>query len=334
MTVDSPAKADNQTLPVRRRNPLLWGLSLLIALLIVGYMLSLIDVSLLLTMMGQLSLPTIVAAFSVYVLLNGFRAIRFKILLGDVKLSLFRLTAIALVHNFLVRLLPFKSGEIAYFVLLRDYPGFTVQNGVTSLFGSRLLELLVILLVAISSLLLAGDLFADQRLVAIVLAGVILIPGVISLYHAGTILRWINALLKRVPLSILNPVIVKLDHIATDVDRLKHPGLFTRALFMSFFTYGCSFSVNWILLAGLSIQIDYITLVVVISLGMFATAVPFNISGFGVVELSWAFGLTTLLSFDVTTATSIGLLLNGFQLLSAAVSGLAGYLVLSLSVTS
>jgi hypothetical protein len=61
---------------------------------------------------------------------------------------------------------------------------------------------------------------------------------------------------------------------------------------------------------------------------MFATAFPFSLSGFGAVELSFAFGLVNLAGYSAGDATSIGLMLNGMQLIFAALSGLLGYLLM------
>jgi hypothetical protein len=82
--------------------------------------------------------------------------------------------------------------------------------------------------------------------------------------------------------------------------------------------------VNLILILGIGIEIPFATLAIIVSIGMFATAFPFSISGFGMIELGWAFGLTTLAGFTLPEATAIGFLLNGFQIICALISGLGG----------
>lgn len=321
MTPHSPS--DKRLLTTRR------GVSLLIAGMIVAVMLAQVDWAAFWRILQELSPVHLVGAFAVYVLLNFFRSLRYITLL-DRPLAIRRVFPIALYHNFLVRLLPFKLGEISYIVLMQKRLNVPVKAGVSSLFSSRLLELLVIVLVAAVSLLGSGDVLVlpYQGAIAGVLVAGCLVGGVVGFYYMGAILRTIARLLRRLfAVSLLLSIADKLEGLAQDFDRLHHPRIFAWALFWSLFTYSCSFGVNWILLMAIGIQPDLSTLVVLVSLGMFATAFPFNISGFGVVELSWGFGLTVLLGLTMGEATSIGLMLNGYQLLCAALSGTVGYVV-------
>lgn len=301
--------------------------NLLIAAGLIAFVLWQVDWAAFVDVLSRLSPLSLVAAFGVYVALNFFRSLRYIALL-DRPLPVLRVFPIALYHNFLVRLLPFKLGEFSYIVLMQRRLGISVKEGVSSLFGSRLLELLVIVLVAAVSLLLSGQLVPNQGGVAVLLVVACIVGGVMGFYYMGSLLRMTIRVADAIlPDALMRRVRDKLIGLAIEFDRLRQPRLFARALFWSCFTYGCSFGVNAILLFAVGIQPDVVTLVVLVSLGMFATAFPFNISGFGAVELSWAFGLTTLLGFTVGEATSIGLMLNGYQLICAAISGFLGYLV-------
>jgi len=301
-------------------------ISTVLALLLIGFMLSLIQWGDFVDVLGRLSLQSMVAAFSVYVLLNLFRSFRFVALLNRDDISPWRVFPIALYHNFLVRLLPFKLGEFAYIVLMRNRMNVRVEEGFSSLFGSRLLELLMIILVGAVSLLLSGEIIPNQGALVIVLVIGSIIGGIIGFYYVGTMIRLFNRIIGTFDhIGFIGKLIEKLDGLAQEFDRIRKPKIFAKALFWSCFTYGSSFAVNWILLVAIGINVDPVTLVILVSLGMFATAFPFNISGFGAVELSWALGLTTFLAMSSSEATSIGLMLNGFQLLCAAISGGIGY---------
>ncbi|MCU0514884.1 MAG: flippase-like domain-containing protein [Anaerolineae bacterium] len=313
--------------PARR----LWhGFSLLIGLVIISTLISLIDWAHFLATLRQLSAGTLAALTGVYLLLNGFRVLRFQALLTEPAPARW-LYPIGLYHNLLVRVLPFKLGELAHVLLLRRHLGFSAEAGLSSLLGARLLELMVILLVGAVSLPLAGDLFAGQQaLQAFFIAGSVII-GLPALYWAGPLLRRLAHGLRRVPLPLLPALAPRLERLAAGFDLLRQPRRFARAFAWSVCTYSCSFLLNAILLQAAGVPLPLPLLVVIVTLGMFASAFPFNISGFGMVEMSWTFALTTLAGYDSGTAAAIGLLLNGVPLLITLVCGLLGRVWLRLS---
>lgn len=318
-----------------KKKPVNWTwriISIIIASALIIFMLSLIQWGDFVDVLRRLSWQSMVAAFIVYVLLNLWRSFRFVVLLNRDDMLVLRVFPIALYHNFLVRLLPFKLGEFTYIVLMRNRLSVPVEEGVSSLFGSRLLELLMIVLVGAISLLLSGEIIPNQGGLAIILVVFCLIVGILGFYFIGTIIRSVSRILSRFDsISLIAKLIERLGHLATEFDRIRNPTIFAKALFWSCFTYGSSFGVNWILLVAVGITVDPLTLIILVSLGMFAAAFPFSISGFGAVELSWTLGLTTLVGLSRSEATSIGLMLNGFHLIAAALSGVIGYLIVQLT---
>jgi uncharacterized membrane protein YbhN (UPF0104 family) len=302
----------------------LWrALSLLAALALVAFMLSLVDWNSFSTLLQGMSPSGIVLAFLIYVVLNYFRAERYIALLQTDALRARDVFLISLYHNFLVRLLPFKLGEMTYILLMRSRHQVSPRDGVSSLFGSRLFELLVILLVGAVALWLSGIILPDHNLLIFTLVIISIGGGLLGFLYAGRILQQIANRLARWQ----HPA-ARLSSLAQALDRLRYPRVFSRALFWSIFTYGCSFAVNLALLWAADVQIAPADLILTISLGMFATAFPFSLSGFGAVELSFAFGLVNLAGYSAGDATSIGLMLNGMQLIFAALSGLLGYLLM------
>ena len=327
MTHSETISSENATTVSNKKINWRWRvISLLIAGALIAFMLWTVDWRSFEDVLRRLSPASLIAAFGVYVLLNLFRAFRYIALL-DKPLPVSRVFAIGLYHNFLVRLLPFKLGEFAYILLMQRRLNVPIKEGVSSLFGSRLLELLVIVLVAAVSLLLSGDVIPNQGLFAWALVIFCIVGGIIGFYFAGAILRFLLRIVRSfVKLQIVESISAKLDSLATELDRLHHPRIFAQGLLWSCFTYSCAFGVNWILLYAIGVRPDFTTLVLLISLGMFATAFPFNISGFGIVELSFAFGFVQLLGLELGEATSIGLMLNGYGLLCAGICGLLGYI--------
>ena len=312
---------------------LLWrGLSIIVTVGLLVALLENIDMKEMSDLVTRVSALSLFGALLAYLLLNIFRAIRFRTLLDKADTPLRILIPITLYHNFLVRLLPFKLGEFSYIMLLRSRLNYSMEEGVSSLVSARLLELLIIVVVFAMGILTSGEQFASQRDGLLLLVIVVFIGSVAGLYFAGTLIRAslgvFNTILSRITsrkISIIESLESKLYEMAIEFDRIRHPQLFISALFISCFTYGTSFLTNYILLVAVGVDVEFPAMISIISVGMFASAFPFSVSGFGVVEVSWLFSLTQFAGLPDTEATAIGFLLHGFQILASSLFGLIGY---------
>ena len=330
-----PTNNPSQRKPINIKQLIWRGLSILITVVLLFFLIRNIKWSDFSDLIGRISILSLLGAFLSYLMLNVFRAIRFRILLdkGDTPLRI--LIPITLYHNFLVRLLPFKLGEISYIVLLRSRLNYSMEEGVSSLFGARILELLIIVVVFAMGILLSGEQFATQRDKLMVIVAVVFIGSVFGLYFAGTLIRIIltvfNNIWKRMTsrkIAIIGAIESKLQEVAVEFDRIRNPRLFISALFISTFTYTTSFLTNYILLRAVGLEVEIPVVITIISIGMFASAFPFSVSGFGVIELSWMVGLTQFAGYAESEATSIGFMLHGFQVIAASVYGLVGYILI------
>ena len=289
-------------------------------------------------LLGRVALASWLGALLAYLSLNLFRALRFRVLLdkGDTPWRL--LIPITLYHNFLVRALPFKLGELSYIALLRSRLNYSMEEGLSSLFGARILELLIIMLVFASGLLTSAEALAQQRERLMLIIVVTFVVCVVGLYLGGGLLRASAGLLLpgiRRLLRSRGRLADALEsgwlQLADELDRIRQPRLFLSALAISCFTYSSSFLTNYVLLRALGAQVEFSVMIAIISIGMFASAFPLNVSGFGVVEVAWRFGLVQFAGWNVSDATATGFLLHGFQLFAAALYGLVGYLLIHLS---
>lgn len=258
-----------------------------------------------------------------YACLNGFRTARYRALLAhpvpyDVTF------AISWFHNATVRFLPFKLGEATYLVQMHRRLGVPMAQAVSSLFGARLLELLVIVLLALMAVLVASDALPSQSPLMVLTLGALVALGGISLYYASNIVGALAHLTAR--WGWLAP---RLSRLSAALAHLRQPRPFVLALLCSFGTYLGSFVPNALLLQALGVPIEGVTLILLVSLGMFATAFPFSLSGFGMVEASWAGGLMVLAGYAPSHAASVGLMLNLAQQLTALFFGVLGWLYLA-----
>ena len=285
-------------------------------------------------LLGRIAATSWLGALLAYLTLNLFRALRFRILL-DKRESPWRiLIPITLYHNFLVRALPFKLGELSYILLLRSRLKYSMEEGVSSLFGARVLELLIIVMVFASSIPTSAEQLAAQRDDLTLAIAITFVLSVIGLYFGGHLIRAFQKaaqpLLSRAEQrpNIASGANKRLSQLAQEMDRVRQPRLFLTALFTTCFTYTSSFLTNYILLGALGVNVELPVFIAIISLGMFASAFPFTVSGFGVVEAAWRFGLMQFANLPDAEATAAGFLLHGFQIFAAALYGLLGYLLI------
>ncbi len=277
-------------------------------------------------------------AFSAYFALNIVRALRFRVLLRGASAPLRLLVPITLYHNFLVRALPFKLGELSYILLLRSRLRLSVEQGLSSLAGARLLELLIVALVFAWALLSGADQLAEQRDELAASIALAFSLSASSLYFGGSLIRRGLFLclppLKRLPpptARLVDSLAARATRLASELDRLRQPRIFLSALFLSCFTYSASFAANFVLLRALGLELEPAGLIAIISLGMFASALPFTPSGFGVVEVAWRTGLVQFAGWEGADATATAFLLHGFQLAAAGLCGLLGYVAIHFS---
>ena len=111
--------------------------------------------------------------------------------------------------------------------------------------------------------------------------------GLIGLYFGGSVIRAIQqaaqpilAATERRRPAFASGLNQRLRHLADDMDRIRQPRLFFTALFTTCFTYSSSFLTNFILLRALGVDVELPVFIAIISLGMFASAFPFTVSGF------------------------------------------------------
>ena len=289
-------------------------------------------------LLGTVAWSSWLLALLAYLALNLFRALRFRILLDKSDSPWRILVPITLYHNFLVRALPFKLGELSYIVLLRSRLNYSMEEGVSSLVGARILELLIIVMVFASGVLTAAEQLAAERATLLLLVAAVFLVSVLGLYFGGSLIRRLTRILlpplrrfSAAERSIAKRLEARAHQLALEMDRIRQPRLFLSALFISCFTYSSSFLTNYILLRAIGIEVDFSSIVAIISVGMFASAFPLNVSGFGVVELSWRFGLVQFAGWLEADATAAGFLLHFFQLFAAALWGLVGYLLIQIT---
>lgn len=306
-----------------------------ISIALVLYLLRHVDAGAFVALFQKASPIHLLLAFVIYVLVNVVRALRFRVLLSLPGLPLKILSPITLYHNFLVRTLPFRTGEISYVALLRRYYQISITKGLSSLLGARLFELILIITGGLVGLLtVQREILQTSGATAIIISAALMVI-LAGTYFSGAICQLLNKLLNRCllslptgisgPMSRLDP---KLEKAARQFSQIRRPRNLLQLLGFSSITYGSSVAFNLLLLRAIGIEENLSALLIAISVTFLAASFPLTLSGFGVIEGAWTYGLVTFAHMEVEQAISIGFYLHGCQVLATAMSGLLGYVLL------
>jgi uncharacterized membrane protein YbhN (UPF0104 family) len=280
----------------------------------------------------------LVLAFALYVLLNFWRSLRFRVFLDRHKSPIRALFPITLYHNFLVRTLPFRTGELAYITLLRQYLHQPVSDGFSSLLGARLFELLLVIMGGLAGLLLSSSQLVEQGqlILTFLIGGFVACLGII--YWAGRLTRiltrWWHWAIGRTPWQthkLAGAIEQKLQAIAIQLDRMNEPRVFASMLLFSICTYSTNAIYYIVVMNALGLNAPIGILLPVISLGMLASFFPLSFLELGVVESGFTFGMVVLAGLEIGQAVPLAFFLHGFQMICAALTGLIGYLMLQLT---
>ncbi|OGZ97686.1 MAG: hypothetical protein A3D41_03280, partial [Candidatus Sungbacteria bacterium RIFCSPHIGHO2_02_FULL_41_12b] len=132
----------------------------------------------------------ILFAFLFYLLVNLVRSWRFNLLLGNS--VMFRdVASISFIHNFLVSLLPFRTGELSYAYLLKKYRGVSISTGLGTLFLARFFDILIV-----ANLVILAVFFVSQErlpkeiaVMALALAIVALPLSLVLIFFTGFLIK-------------------------------------------------------------------------------------------------------------------------------------------------
>jgi hypothetical protein len=132
----------------------------------VSFLFTLFDPRDILEDLRSMSLPLVVAALAVQAFTYLFRAKTFSLLIPDRRVPVGSIFGIHCIHNFLNLVLPARTGEISYVVLLRSRHDIPAAQGLSSLLVTRLLDLATIPVFFILALVMWGDISMEYDAVS------------------------------------------------------------------------------------------------------------------------------------------------------------------------
>ena len=122
----------------------------------VFYLLNQIQVRSISEILFSIDTPYLIAGFVFYFIQYLGRAYRFTILIDSQSANTKKLFSIVAVHNLLNHILPFRTGEATYIVLIKKYLNVEVSTGIATLILARVFDFVAIGLFFLSSVIFFG----------------------------------------------------------------------------------------------------------------------------------------------------------------------------------
>jgi uncharacterized protein (TIRG00374 family) len=139
---------------------------------------------------GKLHPAPLAISAALYIAITAVRAVRFLLVGADITFG--DAFAMASVHNALLRVMPFRSGEIAYAVMLKRMGKGGLGEGVATVFLLRLLDLAVVIVVGAASV---GSYFVSMKnLWTVALIGLFVSALFFVFFAADSIIRFADGI--------------------------------------------------------------------------------------------------------------------------------------------
>ena len=309
----------------------------MISITLAGYLLIDIKFDDFLYIVRNVPVWSLLVALGLFITQNVCRTLRFHILLGRVHIPFKMLFSITLYHHFLTRTLPFMMGEVSFVGLVHRYLKHPISEGISSLLSARLFEAILVFAGSTLALLITKEQLTEPFFVIKMVVVSSLAASGIIVYYAGSFFRLgirslelsSSLLLKKkgVFKKIKSPVMA----IAVQLDRVRQPRIFGSVFLLSILVYGLGVSFYLLLLNVAGAETHIGPLLVTVNIVILVLWIPFSISGFGIVEGGWVFGLMVFAGFEFSKAASLGLFLHSCQVIVTSFSGLISFLFLRVS---
>jgi len=243
----------------------------------------------------------LVLGFALHLITYFMHCLRFRLLIRSTRPSLCSLFEIVSVHTLLIHILPFNTGELSYFQLIRSRHGVSLAEGLGTLAICRIMDLMAFALfypIAIILLYLRG--FAFPGYVWTVLWAVVPLFFVLAFLLVVLAIRgkalvgFLRRLVGRSPVSgsrLADRVLDKFEEAADSFEHLGARKVYLGAFFLSLAILGIIYLAVYILLAGMGYPMQMLLVIFCSTLASLGMLLPlYSFGGFGTLEAGWTVG--------------------------------------------
>jgi hypothetical protein len=271
----------------------------------------------------------LVIAFLIYFLMLVIRSLRYGYILSITKFLPLLLTT--LVSNLLLQILPFRSGELTFPLLLRRQMKHPLHKGFGAVIAVRLTDLACVIIGGSVAFVFSRDLNDNFGLLAIV-TGICGVASVCLIYYSGAfghiVLDVIRFILKQTPvrnLAVLRDFHGNLRLASSNLETLRNFRRLVALLCFSSAIYVVSITFNIYVFRIMLIDTDTLSLVLACTIVFFTVALPISIGSFGLFEGGLMMGLMMFANYSASLAATLGIVVHLVQLLMVGATGALGY---------
>jgi uncharacterized membrane protein YbhN (UPF0104 family) len=292
-----------------------------------------IDVDSITSLFRRATTGWLLAGLGLWTLLYLARAARFCMLAPRTPYA--TMLAIAAVHNLLLRVMPFRSGEISYAILVRRAGSAALTESLLGLALLRILDGVAVVSIFAVSLALDRGAWLGSRTVSLWAAFAATLIGFVALWRFADLFRLTRRALHRLatfagwehrPFAIR--VFERADHAIGELEQIGARAL-GRLFLLTLVQWGLIFGTFAVTLRAFSLPIALTTTVLGATAAVVSGFLPIGgIGSFGTLEAGWALGFVMVgLPRDVAVASGFGVSLS--TLAYTAILGLPGWLWLT-----
>jgi uncharacterized protein (TIRG00374 family) len=292
---------------------------------LLGLLLSQIDVRGVFANLSRMGVSSNVAAFALLAISYLFRALRFQVLLSPDDPPLPRMMRVTTVYMFMLRVLPFRTGELSYLYLIRRASSASLAKAAATLAFSRVLDIITVL--ALFSAAAAVEVRLPRTTAGI---AVLLLLLTVLLWFLDRPARWLALLLSNPRLGrgrFRERLRSFAACTADETAQLRKKGAYLPAVALTLFAWLAVFWMFYVFLRGFGVDVSPAAALCGSTASVAAASLPIGgIGAFGPVEAGWAAGFIAV-GLDKQTAISTGISMNLAVFVYSAL--LAGSAVLS-----
>ena len=284
-------------------------------------------------MMVRLDPKLCLGAFGVYMAMYAIRSARFALLVP--KASFGTMLSIVAVHNFMLRLMPMRTGEFVYAYLVKRAGATGMTEGLLGVFLVRLLDATIVLLFFGTTLAFnQGSYLGDPKL-GLIVASVLALVGILALVfykHSLRLAIWtLGAILAALKLNQRPSVVRLFDKLSQATQEFSRLPLRVTllAIVYTVLAWILNFAMIWMVLAACGAWLSVPRLVLGGTGSIVGSMLPVSAVGnFGALEATWALGFS-LVGVPTQVAAGSGIVFSVITLGFAALVAPLGWLFIA-----
>ncbi len=300
--------------PARKNTSILWNIvKILVALILVGFILSKTDFEHLGQTLRSVSIPWLIISILAYLVLTMLKALQYYLLLGG-GVPYLEILNIVIVQNTISNFLTVSAGIASYLASLRVEHGVKVSRSLILFVLTKIGDLVAIwVLVLVTSLLVWSEIEVLHVPVMILLAllGAALAVFFLTIVYRQRFISLVNSILERLKLSHIGIVVNGMDVLASiaETDFEKILQLLRATLTISFVYLGITIGMVYASLMTFNMEMPINAVGFVTVMNQLVSYFPVQVfGGLGIYEMSslYLFGLFTT-SHEVLISALIGM---------------------------